>query len=125
MGGGRLSFICAPSTSRRHADERAFHLLLDALNGAAADAALARHIHHLGLGIDMVVGNGRVIEESQKNYSSGIRYIPAGHPCAASVEPETSWAVPGFFGITQRVPIAVVVALTGEHFGFTVKVSPH
>ena len=30
---------------------------------------------------------------------------------------ETSWAAPRFLGITQRVPIAVVVALTGEHFG--------
>src|SRR5215831_15726449 len=26
---------------------------------------LARHIHHLGLGIDMVVGNGRMIDDSQ------------------------------------------------------------
>ena len=42
-GGGRFSFICALSASRGHADERAFHLLLDALNGAAANAALARH----------------------------------------------------------------------------------
>ena len=91
--------------------------MLDALNGPAADATLARHIHHLGLGIDMVVGDGRMIEESQKNYLSGMSYIPAaGHPCAGSVEPDTSWAVPRFFGITQRIPIAVVVALTGEHF---------
>jgi hypothetical protein len=42
----------------------------------------------------------------------------AGHTCAGSAEKETSWAVPRFLGITQRVPIAVVVALTGEHFGF-------
>jgi len=34
------------------------------------------------------------------------------HPCAGSAEKETS------LGITPRVPIAVVVALTGEHFGF-------
>src|SRR5438477_5143093 len=40
-GGGRLSFICAPSTSRGHDGERAFHLLLNALNGANADANLA------------------------------------------------------------------------------------
>src|SRR5215469_5853411 len=38
--------------------------------------------------------------------------------CAGSLEKRTSWAVPVFFGVTQRVPIAVVVALTGEHFGF-------
>src|SRR5713101_3062997 len=37
---------------------------------------------------------------------------------AGSTEKETSWAVPRFLGITQRVPIAVIVALTGEHFGF-------
>jgi len=42
-GGRRFRFICALSASRGHADERAFHLLLDALNGAAANAALARH----------------------------------------------------------------------------------
>jgi hypothetical protein len=32
----RFGFICAPSTSRDRADERAFHLLLNALNGPAA-----------------------------------------------------------------------------------------
>jgi len=37
---------------------------------------LARHIHHLGLGIDMVVGNGRVIADSEKNRLPGITYIP-------------------------------------------------
>ena len=42
----------------------------------------------------------------------------AGHPCAELAEPEASWAVPRLFGITQRVPVAVVVALTGQHFGF-------
>ena len=40
------------------------------------------------------------------------------HPCAGSAEEETSWAVPKFLGITQRVPVTVVVGLTGEHFGF-------
>src|SRR5215469_8810264 len=34
-----------------------------------------------------------------------------------SAEKETTWAVPRFLGITPRVPIAVVVALTGKHFG--------
>jgi bifunctional non-homologous end joining protein LigD len=38
---GRFGFICVPSASRGHADERAFHLLLNALNGPAADATLA------------------------------------------------------------------------------------
>jgi len=33
---GRFGFICVPSVSRGHADERAFHLLLNALNGPAA-----------------------------------------------------------------------------------------
>jgi CRISPR-associated protein Csb2 len=37
---------------------------------------LARHIHHLGLSIDMVVGNGRVIDESEKTLLPGITYIP-------------------------------------------------
>src|SRR5262245_17071240 len=40
----------------------------------------------------------------------------ASHPCAGSLEKRSPWAV--LLGITQRVPIAVVVALTGEHFGF-------
>ena len=37
---------------------------------------LARHVHHLGLGVDMVVGNGRIIDESQKNHLPGTTYIP-------------------------------------------------
>src|ERR1700752_3416225 len=44
----------------------------------------------------------------------------ADYPCVGSLEKGTSRAVPRFFGITQRVPIAVVVALTGEYFGFVV-----
>ena len=53
-GGGRLSFICdAPSTSRGHGGERAFHLLLDALNGAAADAALAGNLQHAFAGAQL------------------------------------------------------------------------
>ena len=35
---------------------------------------------------------------------------------AGSLKKRTSWAVPRFFGITQRIPITVVVALT-EDFG--------
>jgi hypothetical protein len=38
--------ICAPSASRGHADERAFHLLPDALHRAGADAQLARDLAH-------------------------------------------------------------------------------
>jgi hypothetical protein len=45
-GGGRLSFICVPLTSRGHDGERAFHLLLNALNGAVADAAFAGNLQH-------------------------------------------------------------------------------
>jgi hypothetical protein len=41
-------------------------------------------------------------------------------PCGGSVEKGTSRAVPSFFSITQRVPIAVVVGVTGEYFGFVV-----
>ena len=37
-----LSFICVLSASRGHVDERAFHLLLNALHRASADAALPR-----------------------------------------------------------------------------------
>jgi hypothetical protein len=44
--------ICAPSTSRGHADERAFHLP-DALNGAAADAALAGNLQHAFAGAQL------------------------------------------------------------------------
>src|SRR6516164_7042194 len=41
-GFGRCRFTCAPSASRGHADERADHLLLDALHRTSADAALTR-----------------------------------------------------------------------------------
>ena len=37
----RFGFICVPSASRGHADERAFYLLLNALDGPTADATLA------------------------------------------------------------------------------------
>jgi hypothetical protein len=40
-GGGRFSFICALSASRGHADERAIHLLRNALHGAGAYAEFA------------------------------------------------------------------------------------
>jgi CRISPR-associated protein Csb2 len=46
---------------------------------------VARHIHHLGLGVDMVVANGRVIDEAQKNRLPGETYIPVGG---------TGWRVP-------------------------------
>jgi CRISPR-associated protein Csb2 len=36
---------------------------------------LARHIHHLGLGIDMVIGNGRLVDEVQKKHLPGITYV--------------------------------------------------
>jgi CRISPR-associated protein Csb2 len=56
------------------------HLGGDATSGSPLQriCELARHIHHLGLGIDMVVGNGRVIDESQKHRLPGITYIPIG-----------------------------------------------
>jgi CRISPR-associated protein Csb2 len=37
---------------------------------------IARHIRHLGLGIDVVVGNGRVLDQSEKNHLPGDNYIP-------------------------------------------------
>ena len=40
------SLICAPSASRGHAVERALHLLLNALNGPAADAELAGNLQN-------------------------------------------------------------------------------
>jgi hypothetical protein len=40
----RFSFICALSASRGRAVERAGHFLLDALNGAGADADLAGNL---------------------------------------------------------------------------------
>src|SRR5215469_4005042 len=53
IGSRRFSFICAPSASRGHADERAFHLLPDALNGAAADATLAGNLQHAFAGAQL------------------------------------------------------------------------
>jgi hypothetical protein len=47
---GAEPFIYAPPTSRGRADERAFHLVLDALNGAGADAALACDLAHAHAG---------------------------------------------------------------------------
>ena len=41
---GHFSFVCAPSASRGRADEKAFHLLFNALHRAGADAALARDL---------------------------------------------------------------------------------
>jgi hypothetical protein len=46
IGGGPFSFICAPSASRDCADERAIHLLPNALHRASADAALTRDLAH-------------------------------------------------------------------------------
>src|SRR6516164_1269583 len=43
-GFGRCRFTCAPSASRDCADERAFHLLLNALHRTSTDAALARDL---------------------------------------------------------------------------------
>jgi CRISPR-associated protein Csb2 len=37
---------------------------------------IARHIHHLGLGIDLVVGNGRLIEDAERKRLPGITYMP-------------------------------------------------
>src|SRR6516225_4358743 len=45
-GFGRCRFICAPLASRDCADERAFHLLLNALHRTSADAALTRDLAH-------------------------------------------------------------------------------
>jgi hypothetical protein len=53
QGQGRFSFTCAPSASRRRADERAFHLLPDALNGATADATLAGNLQHAFAGAQL------------------------------------------------------------------------
>jgi hypothetical protein len=43
-GGGCFSFICALSASRGHADERAIHLLRNALHGAGAYAEFAGNL---------------------------------------------------------------------------------
>ena len=53
LGWRVLSFICVPSASRGHADERAFHLLLNALHRAGADAALARDLAHAFAGAQL------------------------------------------------------------------------
>src|SRR5215469_11225743 len=45
-GFGRWRFTCAPSASRDCADERAIHLLPNALHCASADAALTRDLAH-------------------------------------------------------------------------------
>src|SRR5215472_8518436 len=44
VGFGRCRFTYAPSASRDRADERAFHLLLNALHRTSADAALTRDL---------------------------------------------------------------------------------
>src|SRR5215469_15530449 len=53
LGWRVLSFICVPSASRGHADERAFHLLLNALHRAGADAALARDLAYAFAGAQL------------------------------------------------------------------------
>ena len=62
-GFGLCRFICAPSTSRGHDGERAFHLLLNALNGASADATLTRDLAHALAGaqlrLDSLFDGGR------------------------------------------------------------------
>ena len=45
--------ICVASASRGHGVERAFHLPLNALNGAAADAALAGNLQHAFAGAQL------------------------------------------------------------------------
>src|SRR5262249_26374328 len=44
MAFGRCRFTCAPSASRDHDGERAFHLLPDALHGAGANTQFARDL---------------------------------------------------------------------------------
>src|SRR6516225_6057799 len=52
-GFGRCRFTCAPSASRDCADERAFHLLLNALHRTSANAALARDLAHAFAGAQL------------------------------------------------------------------------
>jgi hypothetical protein len=39
-------------------------------------------------------------------------------PVAGSVDKEPSWVVAVCFGVTRRVPIAIVIARTGKHPAF-------
>ena len=79
-----LSFICVLSASRGHAGERAFHLLLNALNGAGADAALAR---------DLANAFAATQARFDAPFKSGIdlrsaeRFAPCDRALEASVDP--------------------------------------
>src|SRR5215471_17347373 len=48
-----VASTCAPSASRDRADERAFHLLLNALHRTSADAALTRDLAHAFAGAQL------------------------------------------------------------------------
>jgi len=67
---------------------------------------LVRHIHHLGLGVDMVVGNGRVIDGSQKNRLSGITYTPiAGKGWRVPVEGSLEELMDRYEQQTKAMPL--------------------
>jgi hypothetical protein len=66
---GRFGFVCVPSASRGRAVERAFHLLLNALNGPTANAALAGNPQH-------------ALAEAQLSLNGSIRGLPSCLPCA-------------------------------------------
>jgi CRISPR-associated protein Csb2 len=67
---------------------------------------LARHVHHLGLGVDMVVGNGRVIDDPQKNRLPGITYIPiAGRGWRVPVEGSLEELMDRYQQQTKAMPL--------------------
>ena len=75
-GFGRYRFSCAPSASRGHADERAFHLLLNALHRTSTDAALARDLAYAFAATQMRL---------DALFKRGIvRGLPSCVPCATA-----------------------------------------
>src|SRR5215469_15386538 len=75
FGGKALSLICVPSASRGHADERAFHLLLDALHRTGANAALTRDLAYAFAGAQLRL---------DALFDGGIFGRPSCLPCATA-----------------------------------------
>ena len=75
-----------------HLDGDAVHYLIDLADVDQDFAthretltAAARHITHLGWGIDMVIGNAAVISEADAAQLSGERWLPTEVPCAGGL----------------------------------------
>jgi hypothetical protein len=80
-GGGRFSFIYAPSTSRDCADERAAHLIRNTLHGAIAYANFAGDLD------DAHAGPQTILDAFFKNCADPVRAsCPLDGPLEAGVD---------------------------------------